>query len=94
MNYAEKLTVETLASRVNTGRRTFERRFRKATNNSVLEYCQRVKVEVAKKQLEAGRKTVNEVMHDVGYGDINAFREVFYKITGVTPVEYRQKYNR
>ena len=94
INYTEKLTVETLASRVNMGRRTFERRFRKATNNSVIEYCQRVKVEVAKKQLEAGRKTVNEVMHDVGYGDINAFREVFYKITGVTPVEYRQKYNR
>src|SRR5687767_3699876 len=83
MNYAKKLTVEALASRVNMGRRTFERRFRKATNNSVLEYCQRVKIEVAKKQLEAGRKTVNEAMHDVGYGDINAFREVFYKITGV-----------
>ena len=33
-------------------------------------------------------------MFDVGYVNINAFREVFYKITGVTPVEYRQKYNR
>lgn len=94
MNYAEKLTVETLASRVNIGRRTFERRFRKATNNSVIEYCQRVKIEVAKKQLEAGRRTVNEVMYDVGYADVNAFREVFSKITGVTPVEYRLKFNR
>lgn len=92
-NYAEKLTVEALASRVNVGRRTFERRFRKATNNSVIEYCQRVKIEVAKKQLEAGRKTVSEVMHDVGYTDVNAFREAFAKITGVTPVEYRQKFN-
>lgn len=94
MNYAEKLTVEMLASRVNVGRRTFERRFRKATNNSVIEYWQRVKIEIAKKQLEAGRRTVNEVMHDVGYGDVNAFREAFAKITGITPVEYRQKFNR
>jgi len=29
----------------------------------------------------------------VGYTDINAFREVFYKITGLTPIEYRNKYN-
>jgi transcriptional regulator GlxA family with amidase domain len=94
MNYAEKLTVEALAGRVNVGRRTFERRFRKATNNSVIEYCQRVKIEVAKKHLEAGRRTVNEVMYDVGYADVNAFREAFVKITGVTPVEYRQKFNR
>lgn len=93
LNYAEKLIVETLANRVNIGRRTFERRFRKATNNSIVEYIQRVKIEVAKKQLEAGRKTVNEVMFDVGYTDINAFREVFYKITGLTPIEYRNKYN-
>lgn len=93
LNYAEKFTVESLASKVNIARRTFERRFRNATHNSIIEYIQRVKVEVAKKQLEAGRKTAYEVMFDVGYTDLNAFREVFYKITGLTPIEYRNKYN-
>lgn len=93
LNYAEKFTVESLASKVNIARRTFERRFRKATNNSIVEYIQRVKIEVAKKQLEAGRKTAHEVMFDVGYTDLNAFREVFYKVTGLTPIEYRNKYN-
>jgi transcriptional regulator GlxA family with amidase domain len=93
LNYAEKLTVESLANKVNVGRRTFERRFRKATNNSIIEYIQRVKMEVAKKQLEVGRKTVHEVMLDVGYTDINAFREIFYKVTGLTPIEYKSKYN-
>jgi transcriptional regulator GlxA family with amidase domain len=93
-NITEKITVDALADRFSIGRRTFERRFKKATNNSVAEYIQRVKVEAAKQQLEQGRKTVNEVMYEVGYNDTKAFREVFKKITGLSPVDYRSKYTK
>jgi transcriptional regulator GlxA family with amidase domain len=92
-NYGSKLSVEDLADQVGVARRTFERRFKKATANTVIEYIQRVKIEIAKKYLETGRKTVNEVMYDVGYTDVKAFREVFKKVTGMSPVEYRNKYN-
>jgi transcriptional regulator GlxA family with amidase domain len=50
-SYRKKLTVEELADEFNMSRRTFERRFKKATRNTVTEYIQRVKVEAAKKQL-------------------------------------------
>ncbi len=93
-NYAEKISVDVLCEQFTMGRRTFERRFKKATNNSVVEYIQRVKTEAAKKQLETGRKTVSEVMFAVGYNDTRAFRELFKKITGLSPVEYRNKYNK
>lgn len=93
-NYQQKLTVDELADKYGVGRRTFERRFKKTTSNTIIEYIQRVKIEAAKKQLEAGRKTVNEVMYDVGYFDTKAFRGVFKKITGMSPVDYRNKYNR
>lgn len=93
-NVAEKFSVEELASRFAIGRRNFERRFKKATNNTPVEYIQRVKMEAAKKWLESGRKNVNEVMYDVGYTDAKAFRDVFKKITGMTPLDYRQRYNR
>jgi transcriptional regulator GlxA family with amidase domain len=76
------------------GRRHFERRFKKATNNTPSEYIQRVKIEAAKKQLENTRKNVNEVMYDVGYADTKAFRTIFRKVTGLSPVEYRNKYNK
>ncbi len=91
-HYADKLQVDLIADKFNTTRRTFERRFKKATRNTVAEYIQRVKVEATKKQLEIGRKSINEIMYDVGYSDTQAFREVFKKITGMTPVEYRTKY--
>jgi transcriptional regulator GlxA family with amidase domain len=93
-NYSERLAVEALSTQFGIGRRTFERRFKKATNNTITEYIQRVKIEAAKKQFETGRKTVNEVMYDVGYQDTKAFREVFRKVTGMSPVEYKGKYQR
>jgi transcriptional regulator GlxA family with amidase domain len=93
-NYQEKITIDQLADMCTTGRRSFERRFRKATNNTVVEYLQRVKVEAAKRAFENSRKNINEVMFDVGYTDTKAFRDVFKKITGLTPVEYRNKYNK
>jgi YesN/AraC family two-component response regulator len=53
-----------------------------------------VKIESAKKAFEISRKTVNEVMYEVGYADPKAFREVFRKCTGISPLEYRTKYNK
>ena len=93
-NYQDKITVDDLSDNFGIGRRTFERRFKKATNNTVVEYLQRVKIEVAKKQFELTRKTVNEVMYDVGYSDTKAFRDVFKKVTGLSPIDYKNKYNK
>lgn len=90
----EKISVNHLSSRFSVGRRNFDRRFIKATGNTPLEYMQRVKVESAKKAFETNRKTINEVMYEVGYSDVKAFREVFRKITGMSPIEYKGKYNK
>ena len=93
-NIQEKITIDELAEKAALGRRSFERRFKAATNNSVLEYINRVKIEFAKKSFETSRKNINEVMYDVGYTDTKAFRTIFKKITGLNPVEYRNKYNK
>lgn len=93
-HFNEKTSVEQLADMFAIGRRSFERRFKKATNNTVVEYIQRVKIEAAKKNLENSRKNINEVMYEVGYSDTKAFRMTFKKITGLSPLEYRNKFNR
>jgi transcriptional regulator GlxA family with amidase domain len=91
---SRKISFETLASDLAVSRRNFDRRFIKATGNTPVEYLQRVKVEFAKKILEKGRKSIFEVMDEVGYSDDKAFREVFKKITGLSPLDYRAKYNQ
>jgi len=89
-----KITVDELAERLILGRRNLERRFKKATGNTVMEYIQRVKMEAVKKSLETSRLGVNEVMDRVGYTDPKAFRMTFKKVTGLSPLQYRNRYNR
>lgn len=91
-NAGERITVDQLVDMFAVSRRSFERRFKKATNNTIVEYIQRVKVEAAKRSFEKSRKNINEVMFDVGYTDTKAFRTIFKRITGLTPIEYRNKY--
>lgn len=93
-NYHEKITVDQLADMFAVSRRNFERRFKNATNNTIIEYIQRIKIESAKRSFELKRKNISEVMYDVGYTDTKAFRSVFKKVTGLTPVAYRNKYNK
>jgi transcriptional regulator GlxA family with amidase domain len=90
---SERISVGELALRFAIGRRHFERRFKKATKNTPVEYIQRVKIEAAKKHFETSRKNVNEVMYDVGYSDSKAFRTMFKKITGLSPLDYKNKYS-
>lgn len=93
-NIDEKISIEYLSSKFAVGRRNFDRRFIKATGNTPIEYAQRVKIESAKKAFENTHKNISEVMYEVGYSDVKAFREVFRKITGISPLEYRNKYNK
>ena len=91
-NIEEKITVDLLADQCAMNRVNFSRRFKKATDYSPIEYIQRVKIEAAKRSLEAGRKNVNEVMYSVGYVDVKAFRSIFKKVAGITPQEYKMKF--
>jgi transcriptional regulator GlxA family with amidase domain len=93
-NFQDKITVDQLASMLALSRRNLERRFKKATANTVVEYIQRVKIEAAKMSMESSRENVSEVMYKIGYSDPKAFRVTFKKITGLSPVQYRNKYNR
>ncbi|TWI95910.1 transcriptional regulator GlxA family with amidase domain [Mucilaginibacter frigoritolerans] len=93
-NVNNKISVDQLSEMFAISRRNFERRFKKATSNTPVEYLQRVKIEAAKKSLESSRENINEVMYSVGYSDSKAFRTIFKKITGLSPVNYRNKYNR
>lgn len=93
-HYHQKITVDELATLVSLGRRNLERRFKIATTNSVVEYIQRVKMEAAKKMLESKMKSISEVMYAIGYNDSKAFRDVFKRITGMSPLEYKSRFNK
>jgi transcriptional regulator GlxA family with amidase domain len=91
-SYINKITVAELAERLYLTRRTLERRFKKCTHCTVIEYLQKVRIEVSKKELEAGRKSLDDIILETGYSDAQTFRDIFKRITGTTPTEYKNKY--
>lgn len=93
-NYDGLLTINGLAEKFNMSSRTFIRKFTTITGNTPLEYIQRVRVEAAKRLLEKGKLTVEQVCMEVGYGDFGFFRNIFKRLTGLTPQEHKRKYGQ
>ena len=91
-NYDREIPLDEIASHVGLSQRSLIRRFKKATHNTPFQYLQRVRIEAAKKSLERTSLTVSEVMYDTGYSDMKSFRQLFKKLTGLTPIAYRKKY--
>ena len=69
-----------------------ERRFKQATGLTPLGYLQQLRVESAKRLLEEGSRSFNEITNLVGYEDIPFFRKVFMKLTGLRPKEYQRRF--
>jgi len=92
--YSEDLSVEEIARRVGISQRHFKRRFKQATGDTPLSYLQHLRIESAKKMLETTRESVSEIIGRIGYEDINSFRRLFRRVTGMSPRDYRNKYFR
>ena len=90
--FREKIIIDHLAELVHLSKRTFQRRFKQATHLTVKEYIQKIRIEAAKKLLEENRFTINEIMYQSGYNDAKAFRYVFNKVAGASPLVYRRKF--
>jgi transcriptional regulator GlxA family with amidase domain len=88
----ETINYERLALTFHMSRRSLERRFKRATGITPLGYLQQLRVESAKRMLEEGVRTFNEITYAVGYEDIAFFRKVFVRLTGLRPKEYQQRF--
>ncbi|WP_028865887.1 GlxA family transcriptional regulator [Psychromonas aquimarina] len=93
-NFNHNLANETLAQKVDMSTRNFNRRFKAATGTTVVNYVQLLRTEKAKKELEDGRKSFDEISYNVGYENVSFFRRLFKKHTGLSPKEYQQKFFR
>jgi transcriptional regulator GlxA family with amidase domain len=91
-NHTQSIDYDMLAGKYRMSRRSLERRFKKATGVTPLEYLQQLRVETAKRLLEEGNQTFTEITYQVGYEDISFFRKVFVRLTGLRPKEYQQRF--
>lgn len=87
-----RVSVEEVAKVSAISKRNFVRRFKRATGNTPIEYIHRVKVEQVKRSLEGSTGSIENLVRDVGYEDLDNFRRIFKRFTGISPLEYKKKY--
>jgi transcriptional regulator GlxA family with amidase domain len=91
-NYERADIVAELVHRSGLPKRTFDRRFRAATGYSPLAYIQALRIEEAKQLLETGSAPIEGIAREVGYEDTASFRRLFGRLAGMTPGNYRRKF--
>jgi transcriptional regulator GlxA family with amidase domain len=89
-----EIRLEALACRLGMSPRNFIRRFKEATGRTPLAYLQSLRIAAARRLLENGRGTIQEISVAVGYDDLMFFRSLFRRHTGLSPTEYRQRFGR
>ena len=91
-HYGDADAVASAVARVGIPERTLKRRFRAATGTTLIEHVQHLRVEAAKRALEASTVPVDEVGVEVGYEDPSFFRRLFKRLVGLTPSAYRRMF--
>jgi transcriptional regulator GlxA family with amidase domain len=91
-SYAVSSPVEEMVRWSGLAPRTFKRRFQAATGHTPIGYVQRIRVERAKRLLEASDEPIEEISWAVGYEDPASFRRLFKRLVGMTPGAYRQRF--
>jgi len=72
--------------------RRLKRRFREATETTIINFAQNLRTEAAKRQLEDGGPPADEISVDDGYENTTFFRRLFKRSTGLAPGEYRRMF--
>jgi transcriptional regulator GlxA family with amidase domain len=91
-SYHDTGTIEEMIRDLPASRRNMVRRFKQVTGITPIEYLQQTRIEAAKKLLEQTSQQMTEVILNSGYNDPKAFRKIFRKTVGMTPSEYREKF--
>jgi transcriptional regulator GlxA family with amidase domain len=90
----KNLSVEQLAAQANLSVRHFAREFTAHAGLSPGAYVMRIRVEEARRRIEAGAIQLKGVARDCGFSDEQSLRRAFRRLLGVTPQDYRQRFTR
>ena len=59
---------------------------------ALIDHLQSLRIEEAKRLLEAGERPAEDVSVEVGYEDASFFRRLFRRTTGLSPGQYRRMF--
>ena len=91
-HYTENLTLQNVADTVHLSKSYFSLYFKKQTGRNFVDYLIELRIREAKRLLVESESRIYDVAKAAGFKDVKYFSKVFKKITGLTPIAYREKY--
>lgn len=91
VNYKEEISLILIAKIAHLTPTSFCRMFKLKTKKSFVEYLNEIRVSNACKLLIETEKGISEIAYECGYKTASNFNQLFKKLTGTTPKEYRKK---
>lgn len=91
-NYQLSFNIKDLSQQFAISERSLNRRFKRATAMTPIQYLQQTRIKIAKELLGNSVSSINNIAERVGYSDPTAFRRIFKRIVSITPSAYRVKY--
>lgn len=88
---AEKLEIADIAAHAGYAEYYFSKKFKKEVGISVKDYIKETKINRAKIMLKSGT-SISEVTDTLNFSSQSYFTEIFRKLTGITPAEYRDSF--
>ena len=84
------LNISTIAEGIERNPKYISRIFREETNESILDYLNRLRIKKARILMQSGEFTLEQISQMVGYASSKTFRRTFLKETGMTPSSYQE----
>jgi transcriptional regulator GlxA family with amidase domain len=91
-HYAEPKAVSAVVAACGIPERSLKRRFKTATGSTIIAHVQNLRIEDAKRRLESGLQSADEIAVLAGYENPAYFRRLFRRSTGLTPGAYRRMF--
>jgi transcriptional regulator GlxA family with amidase domain len=89
-NFNADINMHKVGHAFELSQRSLNRRFKKATGLSPLQYLQGIRLEKAKELLKTSNLAISEVAYSVGYPDSAYFSALFKRVVTISPGEYRR----
>lgn len=87
-HYMEEITLEEIARYVGLSPQHFSKIFKEDTGMKYIDWVTNLRIDIAKRLLREGGRTIKEVCYLCGYNDPNYFSRIFRKTAGKSPKEY------
>lgn len=90
-NYRLPLSLEDVAGQINLSPTYLSKKFRKVTGITFKEYVNYIRIKQAVQALLTTDDSITKIAVDCGFNSSNYFKDIFRKINGVSPRDFRKQ---